>query len=208
MNTVSGLRLLSDKLDAGSEAGRSAAEGIHKGLEMLMAEISGQRDLSAAEEGQLELEPIPLSTRLLLESVLKLAGSYQSLSGCRLVLHPNSEDISLVSDSTVLTRVLCNLIKNAVEASQPGQTVTIGVFAEGDGLRFDVHNESVMEPEVQKQLFRRSFSTKGDRRGLGTYSVRLLTEKYLSGSVRFKSGPEMGTVFSIWCPKEPLPEGI
>jgi signal transduction histidine kinase len=205
MNTVSGLRLLSEKLDTDPKISQTAAEGIHKGLEMLMAELAGQRDLSAAEEGELEIEPTPLRSRGFLESVLKLAGSYQSLSGCEVVVSSQSRDISFVSDPTILSRVLCNLVKNAVEASQPGQTVTLGAFEENDGVRFDVHNESVMDPEVQRQLFRRSFSTKGDRRGLGTYSVRLLTEKYLSGLVRFKSGKEIGTVFSVWCPNR-VPE--
>jgi signal transduction histidine kinase len=48
----------------------------------------------------------------------------------------------------------------------------------------------------------RSFSTKGGRgRGLGTYSVRLLTERHLGGQVDFRSVPEEGTTFFVRLPR-------
>jgi sensor histidine kinase regulating citrate/malate metabolism len=52
------------------------------------------------------------------------------------------------------------------------------------------------------QIFQRSFSTKGTGRGIGTYSVKLLTEKYLQGEVSFISTKEFGTTFYITIPKE------
>jgi signal transduction histidine kinase len=57
-----------------------------------------------------------------------------------------------------------------------------------------------MPKEIQLQIFARSFSTKGQGRGLGTYSVRLLTEKYLKGKVWFKSSEKQGTTFYICIP--------
>ncbi|MFQ5559388.1 MAG: sensor histidine kinase, partial [Nitrospinota bacterium] len=47
----------------------------------------------------------------------------------------------------------------------------------------------------QKQVFMRSFSTKGKNRGIGTYSMQLLSENYLQGRVYFSSSPEAGTDF-------------
>ena len=52
-----------------------------------------------------------------------------------------------------------------------------------------------MPRSAQLQIFQRSFSSKGDGRGLGTYSVKLLTERYLGGSVAFDSTLEQGTTF-------------
>jgi sensor histidine kinase regulating citrate/malate metabolism len=60
-----------------------------------------------------------------------------------------------------------------------------------------VKNENVMTEEVQMQLFHRSFSTKGNGRGLGTYSIRLLTENYLKGEVGFTSSASTGTIFTV-----------
>jgi signal transduction histidine kinase len=60
-----------------------------------------------------------------------------------------------------------------------------------------------MPPDVRHQLFQRSFSTKGSGRGLGTYSVRLLTERYLDGTVTFTSDEATGTRFDIRIPATP-----
>jgi sensor histidine kinase regulating citrate/malate metabolism len=60
-----------------------------------------------------------------------------------------------------------------------------------------VKNDQVIPEDIQKQLFQRSFSTKGTGRGIGTYSIKLLTENYLKGKVSFVSNETDGTVFSI-----------
>jgi sensor histidine kinase regulating citrate/malate metabolism len=52
-----------------------------------------------------------------------------------------------------------------------------------------------MSRKVQLQLFQRSFSTKGKNRGLGTYSMKLLSERYLQGSISFKVSEKEGTTF-------------
>jgi sensor histidine kinase regulating citrate/malate metabolism len=57
-----------------------------------------------------------------------------------------------------------------------------------------------MPKDVRQQVFQRSFSTKGTGRGLGTYSMKLLGEKFLNGKVSFKSTAAAGTVFSLELP--------
>ena len=69
------------------------------------------------------------------------------------------------------------------------------------GVRFTVRNEGVIPPMVQEHIFQRSFSTKAQYgRGLGTYSMKLLGERYLGGKVSFVSNAECGTVFSLELP--------
>ncbi|MEZ4831367.1 MAG: ATP-binding protein [Caldilineaceae bacterium] len=68
-----------------------------------------------------------------------------------------------------------------------------------------MHNQSVIPYVVQLQLFKRSFSTKGNGRGLGTYSMRLLTERYLKGHISFTSTQDDGTTFFVWLPLQ-IPE--
>jgi len=58
-----------------------------------------------------------------------------------------------------------------------------------------------MPKEIQLQLFKRSFSTKGIGRGIGTYSMKLFGEKYLKGRVGFESTEENGTTFFIEIPQ-------
>lgn len=59
-----------------------------------------------------------------------------------------------------------------------------------------------MPDEVKLQIFQRSFSTKGRGRGIGTYSIKLFTEKYLEGKVSFTSKEGEGTVFTVELPDE------
>jgi sensor histidine kinase regulating citrate/malate metabolism len=111
------------------------------------------------------------------------------------------------TDGVLLGRVLGNLIKNALEASSRGQTVTVA-FDNSRYPLFTVHNPAVMPEEVQLQMFQRSFSTKeGKGRGIGSYSVKLLTEKYLRGKVWFTSCRDVGTTFfvSLSSPSDQVP---
>ncbi len=93
------------------------------------------------------------------------------------------------------------LVKNALEAVAPGETVTTYCSNTEDKITFYVHNPGVMSREVQLQLFQRSFSTKAaEGRGIGTYSVKLFGERYLKGKVAFSSNETEGTVFSLSMP--------
>ncbi|MGO9255131.1 MAG: hypothetical protein ACLQU1_02335 [Bryobacteraceae bacterium] len=57
-----------------------------------------------------------------------------------------------------------------------------------------------MPAKVRLQVFQRSFSTKGMGRGLGTYSIKFLTERYLQGQVSFGSVEGEGTTFMACYP--------
>ena len=87
------------------------------------------------------------------------------------------------------------MTKNALEASRNGDTVTIGCCLFEGKVRFFVNNQIYISRDIQLNLFKRSFSTKGAGRGLGTYSMKLLTEKFLGGTVSFVSEPVKGTTF-------------
>lgn len=79
--------------------------------------------------------------------------------------------------------------------------MTLSVRTSAAEVSFSVHNPGPIPEEVQAQLFQRSFSTKEGRgRGIGLYSVKLLTERYLGGSVNFHSSPEAGTTFTVTLP--------
>jgi sensor histidine kinase regulating citrate/malate metabolism len=63
-----------------------------------------------------------------------------------------------------------------------------------------VHNDAPIPREVRLQIFQRAFSTKGPGRGLGTYSMKLLSQRYLGGDVSFTSSEEGGTTFKARYP--------
>jgi len=112
------------------------------------------------------------------------------------------DETSFVADRILITRILGNLIKNGVEASIEGQAVTISCSLDSDGAKiaFNIHSTRHMSDDVKKQVFTRSFSTKGASRGIGTYGAKLFTERYLNGSISFCSDKETGTSFCVELP--------
>jgi len=164
----------------------------------LVDEILAQRQLLSAENGELVVDLRPTYTVKILEEVIPQMEHHQVARFKNLVLDEKSIEIEILTDQVLLKRVLVNLIKNALEASEKGQTVTVGCKGEStDQIAFWVHNENEMPRQVQMQIFQRSFSTKGSTRGIGTYSIKLFTEFYLKGKVDFTSTAEKGTTFYL-----------
>lgn len=161
----------------------------------LIDEIKSQRDLLSAENNELIVNPVKCNSLKVIADVIVLYSNHQLLHNKELVTDTNSENINFISDQVLLKRVLGNMIKNALESSGKGDKVTAGSRLKDDEIEFYIHNNAFMTYDVQLQVFQRSFSTKGAGRGLGTYSMKLLTEKYLHGEVTFESSEENGTTF-------------
>jgi len=161
----------------------------------LIREINAHKDLLDAESGELVVEPVSLQSGVFLRQMVEMYTSHPVAQGRLLYIAPETQDVKFFSDPALMGRVIGNMIKNALEACQPGQTVTVGCEAGRQEIQFWVHNPGFMAENVQLEIFHRSFSTKGRGRGLGTYSMRLLSECYLQGQVSFTSCPESGTTF-------------
>ncbi|MGC8780610.1 MAG: ATP-binding protein [Anaerolineae bacterium] len=163
--------------------------------ERLIEEIKAQRDLLSAENHELVVHPEVIDPEALLRSVIEAYRQHQVAQGRAIRLALPDERPTFVSDPTLIRRVLGNMLKNALEATPVGETVTLGYRLDGEQIEFWVHNPTAMPRDVQLQVFQRSFSTKGRDRGLGTYSMKLLSERYLQGKVTFDSSPATGTTF-------------
>jgi hypothetical protein len=202
LNSAGGLRsLLEDLPEVLAGEAAELTHGASHLARQVVEEIESQRDLAAAERGELETRPEAVNVRELLEEILVLYRHHSVAHGRNLVAELGAGPETIEVDRVLLRRVLGNLVKNALEASRAGQTVTIRY--EGEGRPgFEVHNEGVMPEAVRLQVFRRSFSTKlGPGRGVGTYSARLLTERYLGGTLHFRSEDAEGTTFTVTLPQ-------
>ncbi len=202
LNTATGIRITANLLRHTAGGASAALSAIPNLLDRLIEEIEVQRQLTAAECGELVLAPAPVDVTALLYEVAHLYGCGDDENGPHVVVQVPEEQVRMLSDRTLLRRVIGNMLRNAVEASRPSDTVILGCAADDSAVEFWVHNPGHMPREVQLQLFQRSFSTKGSGRGLGTYSVRLLTERYLQGSIEFISSPEEGTTFRARYPRK------
>jgi len=167
----------------------------------LLERIFSQKDLAAAERGDLLLRIAEASAAELLAEAAAAAGGCAEAWGKEIAVAEDSQDVRLRTDKGLLARVLGHLVKNALEAEKEGAKIILSSRATPEGAAFLVRNPAVMPEAARLQVFQRSFSTKGPGRGLGTYGVRLFTEKYLRGKVSFTSGPE-GTEFCAELPSE------
>lgn len=166
----------------------------------MLDEIIGQRQLNSAENDELAVNDQHLNSLEVVQSIAEQMKHHMVAKEKVIVTDPECVKFHLVSDEALLKRVLLNMIKNALEASKKGQSVTIGCNIEADQQIFWVHNQTFIPKDTQLQLFQRSFSTKGKDRGIGTYSMKLLGEGYLKGKVGFTSDETEGTMFYIAFP--------
>ncbi|MBN1447179.1 MAG: HAMP domain-containing histidine kinase [Bacteroidetes bacterium] len=202
LNTAGGLRSIAEVFRFVSEAEQEELIANLESLSnQLIEEIEAQRDLLAAEQHDLPVSETAVSTSDILEHIVALYRYNRIAEGRELRCINVAPDAVVVTDATLLARALGNLTKNALEATADGNAVTLSCGMSDDGgTIFSVHNPGVIPESVRLQMFQRSFSTKGPGRGLGTYSVRLLVERYLEGRVRFTSTAESGTRFEIHLP--------
>jgi K+-sensing histidine kinase KdpD len=170
--------------------------------EELIEEIQAQRELLAAEAGDLPVQTDMVITRQLLD---ELQSHYlkNPVAAGRSIEFGNVWAGVVWTDRRLLLRVLGNMLKNGLEATPQNQVVSLHCQDQGEAVVFAIHNPGVIPVEAQLQIFQRSFSTKGlPGRGIGTYSMKLFGERYLGGRVDFISREPEGTTFTLTLPKK------
>lgn len=208
-SAIKGLAEILPTIDDSSEI-QEIEEALISSSDQLISEIQMQRELTLAEQDKLNLKFELCSVNEILNNTERLFKNNEVALNKKLLVNYPDKEIMLILDKSAIIRCLVNLTKNAFEASTYGQTVEI-LCKKGNGnILFEVKNETIIPHNIQLQIFQRSFSTKGERgRGIGTYSVKLLIEKYLEGKVKFLSNKEDKTIFTITIPeKYEFTEGI
>ncbi|MDD3275687.1 MAG: ATP-binding protein [Kiritimatiellales bacterium] len=204
LNTAGGVKGLADLLVQSKLSEMETKDiscMISESADQLIEEISAQRTLSAAESGDLRVSAQELHSLELLYRIIRQFHSYNIAKGKIIEVDPAATHFSFVSDPVLVRRVLINLVKNALEAIDEGGTVTLGTNMDGEFVCFTVHDAVAMPPDVQLHVFSRSFSTKDSNRGLGAYSIKLISERYLHGQVSFVSNEKEGTRFTVRYPQ-------
>jgi len=96
-------------------------------------------------------------------------------------------------DPRRIKQVVVNLLRNAAQASQAGQTVRLSVDA--GGLRVQDEGSGMTEEQLGK-LFSPFFTTKADGTGLGLSTVQKIVDAH-GGSLRVTSEPGKGSTFEL-----------
>ncbi|MCM0605255.1 MAG: CHASE2 domain-containing protein [Xanthomonadaceae bacterium] len=118
-------------------------------------------------------------------------------------------------DSGLITKVLNNLIDNAIKYSKDESTLTIKSSEVGDSVRIEIQDQGLgLTPIEIKSLFSRFYRAKNDTThrvigtGLGLYLVKYFVEQIHQGSVSVQSKPGVGSTFIISLPIEQKQTGF
>jgi len=91
------------------------------------------------------------------------------------------------------------MLENALEATSECDIITLGCKLYNRNIEFWIHNPGFIPREVQMQIFQRSISTKDPDRGVGTYSMKLLSS-FLKVQLVFQHLKKMVQFLKLFIP--------
>jgi signal transduction histidine kinase len=141
--------------------------------------------------------PIQKKEQIEIISVIKFA--LDIFSEEYIKYHPEEEELYANLDKTQLIRVITNLVKNAIQATenQENPIVEVKVSSEEKNLIISVSdNGKGISEDLKELIFEPKFTTKTSGMGLGLAMIKNIIEAY-DGSISFSSEEGIGTVFKV-----------
>ncbi|TXK72704.1 PAS domain-containing sensor histidine kinase [Mesonia sp. HuA40] len=112
-------------------------------------------------------------------------------------------EIKAIFDRSQLIRVVTNLVKNALQASEgnSSEPVKVAVYTKNQNVLIEVSDKGSGIPEEYKNcIFEPKFTTKTSGMGLGLGIIKNIVEAY-KGSITFTTEINKGTTFYVKFPK-------
>ena len=147
--------------------------------------------------------PAPKPELLKVEDVIKTVLTwYPESTGIRYVFESGNTTIEILADRSQLTRVLTNLINNAVQAidSRKDGLIMISLNESPRQLIIEVSDNGAGIPaDRASKIFQPDFTTKTGGMGLGLAIVKGIIME-MKGEISFTSDEKTGTTFTIRLP--------
>lgn len=181
-------------------------DGIKANADHLLVMIEDILAMSRIEAGQIVAKPADVQIAPLLAQAIRLSRPRAAAKGLALHLDAN-EDLSVRTDPRLVSRIVLNLVSNAIEYTVLGE-VNVRAIREGGGIRIDVADTgpgiSGADLELVFEKFIRLEPTAGLSRpgtglGLGLAISRELA-RLLNGRLTVSSTPGSGSTFSLHLP--------
>jgi two-component system nitrogen regulation sensor histidine kinase NtrY len=175
-------------------------EVFREGTGTLLAELSNLKQIIArfsdfARMPAPEMQPVNFN-ELVAENV-KLFGAQLEKAGVRAVTALDPHLPAVHADPEQMTRVLRNLMLNAIDAMPQGGTLTLRTEAVAGGVRLEVSDTGQgLTPEECARLFTPYYTTKTHGTGLGLAIVQSVVSDH-KGRISVESAPGKGATFRI-----------
>ena len=177
------------------------AKTIHQASIRLHKEIAIQRCLSQSETCNYQPMRHEITTEQIFADLQSFFVNHPVARKKTIEFQKSYPKISINTDISLVSRVLCNMTINALEATEENGIVKIWFEHEGNLLSFFVWNAQEIPQEITNRIFQRNFSTKEQAgRGIGTFSMKLFGEEILGGQVSFSTSKKDGTTFKFTYP--------
>ncbi len=117
-------------------------------------------------------------------------------------LETDADAIAIDADANHLRQALLNVVKNAVEASPPGERVDVQLAADPRTATIAVRDRGPgVDPEIREELFEPFVTTKSDGTGLGLAMTQQIVEQH-HGEIHVDNPDDGGCRFRIELPRE------
>ncbi|NLV25589.1 MAG: hypothetical protein GXY48_00215 [Methanomicrobiales archaeon] len=145
---------------------------------------------------EISLEKVRLNPANIIDQVL-LSLSFPDT----IIIHKELDpDIVILIDPILLTRVMKNLIINAIQAMEKGGTLTIKTQPSSDSIRIIISDTGIgIPPGSESRIFDPLFTTKPKGTGLGLSVTKRLIEVH-GGSIMLEKTSDKGTTFVVTLP--------
>jgi signal transduction histidine kinase len=163
-------------------------------LASLLQEILSYAKPQILQLSEIEVDPF-------IQDLLISLRAMPEAQGRSIAYSPLPVSAYILGDSDKLKQVFINLIRNACEAVEPGETVWWSVeYLPSQQISIAVQNGGVPIPaDVLSQLTQPFYSTKAAGTGLGLAIVKRIVEAH-SGNLLIESSETTGTVFTVQLP--------
>lgn len=200
MNTVSPIASLSEAMSHYVDVPEKEREmDVKAGLETI---ASSSKDLIRFVESYRELAGVakPVLKALMLNplvnKVIELTSEQCAAAGIICTYHPQTEDILIYADESQISRILINLIKNAVQAEAKHIWITAEIDSNEQTLIHIANDGTPITPESQEQIFIPFFTTKPNGSGIGLSLSRQIMRAH-NGMLDLTKSDEQSTEFTL-----------
>ena len=200
MTTVSPIASLSEALSHYLDLPEESSElDVKAGLETIS---SSSKDLIRFVESYRELAGVakPVKRAIMVDElvrkVIDLTHEQCSDAGTSCSFRPEAEDILIYADESQISRILINLIKNAIQAEARHIRITAGIDKEEQTVIRVSNDGPQITAEAQKQIFIPFYTTKREGSGIGLSLSRQIMRAH-NGQLDLTRSDERATEFTM-----------
>lgn len=187
---------------------RQSLEIIRQSGSKMHAMLDSSLTLYKIEQGTYQLQGDSFDLHASIRDVIRELEEKGKLLGVEMQLRPALPERDGGAAWCFGEKLLCqtlfaNLIGNAIEASKPGERVTVVLGENAGDWQVTIHNQGEVPEPVRRRFFEK-YATYGKSggTGLGTYSALLVARAH-GGSIALDSGGG-GTTLTVTLPKNPV----